>query len=206
MKEHIRFGTAEGNVWIAKSERGYVAAATRAELKERDPVLDRIAIQVVSRYTELALKPLLVVGCSTFLRANMPSFMMQSFDVYLFFYPNAAEVWVCGALAVDRNKKNAAPIWAYAADWKSETAAKQALWGLIGITNDPDRAQIVPEKLNTWLMQWAYRCSKLSFRDLLQLESYPSSDLADHIKVNSFESKGFETIKPVFRLIKKDVA
>jgi hypothetical protein len=129
--------------------------------------------------------PMLVVGSNNWLRTRVPFFLLQSHDVFLFFYPNAEQGWVCGALAMPREPRGR-EVWAWAGAETSEAALSQAVWRLLpGVLPDAetDGAVLDPHTPNeakrlVWLTHWVYRCQKIALRHVLALEAYPADGLS----------------------------
>lgn len=186
----VRFGLPVGNLWLASATLGdgqirHAVAATKEEAKRKAAVipepspLDAVLPIVLAKYKTKHKNPMLVVGANNWIRQNVPFFVLQKFDLFPLFYPNAAGAWVCGVVAFSRVQSDAAPIWSYAANLNSETAVRDALWGLLpklGHTADENGGaldRVSNPKILAWWQNWIYRSPKITLRDVLHLAPYP---------------------------------
>lgn len=198
-----RFGTPSGNVWLAQviTTNGDVRYGVDSEREAArlqaafgtDNGLEGTCNQVIAKYTQMNKQPMLVVGSNNWMRSHIPFFLLQQYDVYLLFYPNATRAWVVGCVAFSRTVENAEPLWSYSAACTIEEALKQAMWGLLKSKETNTEVRTVHSKLNAWLIHWIYRCPKITLKDVLHLEAYSRADLE--------VVEAHEPIQPIFRKI-----
>jgi hypothetical protein len=208
-----RYTTPSGNLFVCNSTHrdGTTKSAVdtsreAARLASVKAVYDSVAntpskleilkSDIVFRYTNQCKTPMLIVGVNNWMRTHLPYFILQQFDVHLFFYPNAKASWVCGALAINRTNPKAISVWSYGASQNIETALKQAMYGLLEKAQT-ENVEEQNEKLGVWQSQWVYRCPKISLKDVLHLEPYPADSL-DEYKPSKTQAM---PTKSVFRLV-----
>lgn len=145
--------------------------------------------RVLQRYAASMKTPLLVVGANSWLRDHVPFFLLQRYDLHLLFYPNSTPSWVVGVAALSRTRVDERPLFAFGSSFDPKKAFAQALGRLLIETKPWEeedknnltlfKQQEVTDKktlqLNRWWNHWIYRCSKISLRDVLHLESYPNT-------------------------------
>jgi hypothetical protein len=138
-------------------------------------------------YANSVKNPMLMVGTNNWIRARIPYFLLQEYDIHLLFYPNASPCWVVGLAAFSRIKSDARPVFTFNAgsdmtevlegclakllEWARPEAAESVLSESPMDTAFNDKAF----KLNLWWTHWIYRCSKIAMKDVLHLEAYPKS-------------------------------
>jgi len=192
----VKYGTPEGNIWIASNGVKFIAAYEKETAKElltkSETKYDQFKVSIVSKYTIICKSPMLIVGSNNWLRRKIPFYLLQENDVYMFFYPNSGPAWVCGFLAVNRTKENASPIWSFGSHFGISKALSQGILELVA----KFQTESGETNRNRWLMNWIYRCPKIGLQDVLHLESYKESDMIN------FEVDTNNRIQNVFRIIK----
>ena len=117
--------------------------------------------------------PMLIVGANNYVRQCLVELQMhellQTYDIHLFFSPNANNEWHIGAMLFHRTKINIMPVFKSISDKNIQHAFKE-LFGCIA--NDKPYEQEVNPKLVIWYILLAYRCSKITLKDVLHLEEY----------------------------------
>jgi hypothetical protein len=211
-----RYTTPSGNVWLAMAkdadDKIALAVDTTRESARKKAValidktepnkLDLLQNEVLAKYSQLCKNPMLVVGSNNWIRTKVPFFLLQQYDVHLFFYPNSNAAWVFGACAISRVNAKAVPVWSYAAGQNSEKTLTEALFGLIpGVRptewGDPTFEQAEQnEKLGVWFQNWVYRSPKVALKDMLHLEPYAAEALDEYKP-----SKIVPVARPVMRLV-----
>ncbi len=145
--------------------------------------------RVLQRYAASMKTPLLVVGANSWLRDHVPFFLLQRYDLHLLFYPNSTPSWVVGVAALSRTRVDEKPLFTFGSSSDPKKAFAEALGKLLIETKPWEeedknnltlfKQQEVTDKktlqLNRWWNHWIYRCSKISLRDVLHLESYPNT-------------------------------
>lgn len=170
----IRYTTADGHVWIARQGECIVGAATKdaAKAKLNSPMPYTRAMP--EKYTPLAGKaPLIIVGSNSFLKARLPFYVVQNFDVHLFLCPTADRVWRIGAALFSRLDLDAAPLYVSVENASIETALSELLYACVSeATRVADDAPKVNPKLVLWHTHWVYRCHKIALKEVQALETY----------------------------------
>ena len=176
-KKITRFSLPSGNVWIQEFENTIISSDKKDSLIFI-PEFEKAKNLVINQYLSRNKQPLLVVGTGNFIRQHMIPSHLAEFVIHLFLYPNDRMIWVCGAVATNRENNNSIPIWYYNANMNILNAVRQTLWGLQGklifIGKNHDNSNKRQRKLNEWLNIWIYRCPKTSLNDILILENYKS--------------------------------
>lgn len=144
-------------------------------------------VRTLKKYSNAMKSPMLIVGANNWVRGKVPFYVLQKFDLHLFFYPNSTQVWVVGAAAVSRLRVDEKPVFVFSAD-SSITKAMDKLFGQLIATLRPNEDEsgmprigeeaptsAKASKLNMWWTHWIYRCPKISLKDVLHLEPYPRS-------------------------------
>lgn len=151
-----------------------------------DALVHLAKIRTLKKYANAMKSPMLIVGANNWVRTRVPFYVLQKYDVHLFFYPNSTQVWVVGAAAVSRVKVEEKPIFVFSAD-PSIGSAMDKLFGLLLAALKPDQDEsglptmsdeptsAKASKLNLWWTHWIYRCPKISLKDVLHLDAYPRS-------------------------------
>jgi hypothetical protein len=184
----LRYGTPNGNIYVAQTE--YVATASKDAESARQKALDaqRVHTQgLPAPYTcrlgefdtSITIKqPMLIVGANNYVREYTPFFIMQKYDIYLFFMPCADTVYKIGAAMISRTEKDAEPIYISTQSKNIQEAMQNIFFGVaIEATKYLDenvKTKKIKEKLIIWHTHWIYRCPKIALRDVLSLEQHKS--------------------------------
>lgn len=156
-----------------------------------DALIHLAKVRTLKKYSNAMKSPMLIVGANHWVRSKVPFYVLQQYDIHLFFYPNSTQVWVVGAAAVSRNHVDEKPTFVFSAD-PSISSAMEKLFGLLlaalrPVEETPDKPRLAPHsmkdeqksqkasKLNMWWTHWIYRCPKISLKDVLHLDPYPRS-------------------------------
>jgi hypothetical protein len=192
-----RYGLPQGEIWLANDGKSFATASNKDQaeylLKFTETKLNIIANNVIAKYRDQCKQPMLIVGANSFIRDNMPFFVLEHYDIHLFFYPTSESAYVVEAMAWHKQHHNSAPIVSYYAHNEPKTALLQAMWRIIPQVLMKDESEAF--KAARWLTHWIYRCPKVSIADIFHLESY---DKAAH---TYSELKELVNIKPIFRAI-----
>jgi hypothetical protein len=189
----IRFRTPNGNVWLARDKDRYGIGKTKKLAQEKCVLIDdkeKLVINhIVGHYSRTFKMPMLIVASNNFQKGELPSFALDQYDFYLFFYPNSSPFWVCGALALSRMHPGRAPLWAFSANADSKQAMKNSLHHLLAkmphdFDDEYEYSLMHPKKI-LWLINWMYRCQKIALRDVLALEPYTNKDTSQFIPENT---------------------
>jgi hypothetical protein len=206
-----RYTSPTGSIWLATAshvdgrtvnaidfEREKARRKATEMLERKTPSkLELIQKEVLGTYSEKNKQPMLVVGAATWMRGVVPFFLLQQFDIHVFFYPNSAPAWVAGVVAISKVNPKAKPVWSYSAGQSSSDALKYALLGLIPLTLEGVVVEEQNEKLAVWFQKWVYACPKIALKDILHFEPYPTETLELYVPAEKPAA-----VKPVFRLIK----
>ena len=178
-----QFGTPESEMYIVldgefitgwyekeKAETMYTARQQTHQDQLSAPYNPRLG---ESDLTIEVHQPMLIVGANNYLRSKLPFFVMQKYNVALFFMPTSEPYWKVGAILVNRTA-DVKPCFVYCEN-KSIIEALKYLF--IGITIEAmkDKHVHVNPKLLMWTENWIYRCPKISLKDITHLESYKES-------------------------------
>lgn len=171
----VRYGTPNGNIWVAENTDAYGIGCTREdaklELKEnkKRDLLEVVASSVVGWYQQRGKSPMLIVDTNNWTHKNSPFYLVQLYDIHFRFYPNTHTAWVIEAIAIGRKDKTL--IRSMSADLNINEALKRALWGLIPHSIG-SKHQIEPNKGHSWFVKGLYSTPKISLKDVLNLETY----------------------------------
>lgn len=173
-----------------------------------DSLMDIAKRRTLKKYANQAKNPMLVVGANQWIRNQVPFFMIQNYDIHLLFYPNSTPAWVVGVVAMSRKHTDEPPTFVFASHWDINEALKQSLFRLLEHCR-PDEWRVeegqltkgtdfgLPSKHATklcmWWTHWIYRCSKISLKDLTNLEPY-STDISSW---REYFGDGLETLSVV---------
>jgi len=141
------------------------------------------------RYSQSMKNPMLVVGANQFIREKAPFFLIKNYDLHLLFYPNSAQAWVMGLVAVSRNCTDEKPTFVFAAHTDVEETLNQLFFKILEVLQPEEQGsgemklksghgKLSSSKMNMWWMHWIYRCPKITLKDVQSLESY-SRNLED---------------------------
>lgn len=167
-----RYATPKGNVFVLNNGIGETEEQAKINSIHFENHVG-YANYVISKYRNCVKSPMLVVGSNHFIRENMPFFVVQDYDIHVFFYPNGGAAWVVECVAISKKCKNMKPVWSRYSGKAIENTVKRALWGIIPKLAKPEETQTPIEFLTQrWLLHWIYRCSKISFKDILSVEQY----------------------------------
>lgn len=186
-----KFSTPTGNIYLQETKNGFIAADHKDNFKQ-DPQLENIKNTVVSKFQEQCKNPFLVVGTSSYLRTYTPFVLLQKYDLHLFFYPNAFNVWVCGMIGLSRITVNARPVFSYGADQEIGRATKKCIWEMLANTQN-EGTIVTNTKEITWMQHWIYRSPKISLKDIMHCEEYKTP-------IEQCEAKNVPTNK-LFRVL-----
>lgn len=152
-----------------------------------DALIHLAKVRTLKKYANAMKSPMLIVGANNWIRTRVPFYVLQKYDIHLFFYPNSTQVWVVGAAAVSRVRTDEKPVFVFSAD-PTIGAAMDKLFGMLLAAIRPNADEEgMPKfekaaesnsrnsKLNMWWTHWIYRCPKISLKDVLHLDPYPRS-------------------------------
>lgn len=141
--------------------------------------------RTLRKYSSAMKHPMLIVGTNNWVRTRVPFFLLQQYDLHLLFYPNSTPSWVVGVVAMSRVRTDEAPIFVFASHAKVTEALDLALLKVLERCRPADWQDEAPvadskasdhlAKLGQWWTHWIYRCPKISLKDVLHLEPYPTS-------------------------------
>lgn len=194
----MKFSTPNGNIYLQQTETGFIASDHKDNFKV-NPQFENIKNTVVSKFQDQCKNPMLVVGSNNYLRQNVPLMLLQRYDLYLFFYPNSFNAWVCGMIGMSRTNDNARPVFSYGADQKIDRAIKKCIFEMVAKTQDLENSETYEEikatntKEIVWTQKWIYRSPKILLKDVLHLEEYKNS-------IEQCEAKSVPTNK-LFRIV-----
>ncbi len=188
--------TGKSEILTPDLVRGLSSEATGVGDTRLEAVLDGLQGmargRVLRQYATSMKNPMLVVGANNWLRLRVPFFLIQEYDLHILFYPNSMPSWVVGIAAFARRTTEAKPVFGFASSHDIMGALDGALFKILescrpqdaffdlegerAVTEIPesiseDKAKAM--RLNMWWTNWIYRCSKISLKDVLALESYP---------------------------------
>lgn len=179
--ESSRYGTPEGNIWltVATDRDGKVtygvgndriasrdqAAAGGVTLNEKTPA-ELMADKKPS---------MLIVGSNSYIRQNVPFYLIQQYDLHLIFRPQSGAHWEVGVVSLSRTDETETPTYLSHTD-KDITKAIQGALQRVVIQHQPEEGEAKPKKLATgqarWLQNWVYRQPKIGMKDVLALPTY----------------------------------
>lgn len=151
----------------------------------RDALQEFSRIRTLGKYTSQMKKPMLIVGANNWMRNHVPFFLLQQFDLHLFFYPTSSPCWVVGLAALSRMRTTDAPIFIFESSHDVGQALSRVLGKMLEHCRPVDWMSDTEEvvelsetemarnrKLSSWWNNWIYRCPKISLKDVLHLEAY----------------------------------
>lgn len=186
-EDFVTRGNGEIALGEAMATEACLGAGKDRDEAIRDGLQEFSRIRTLAKYTTQMKMPMLVVGANNWIRNQVPFFLLQQYDLHLFFYPNSTPTWVVGLAALSRVRTSDKPIFIFESHHDIATALVRTLakmlehcrpvdWMAEG-EEEPEQseAQIIKNRrLSTWWNNWIYRCPKISLKDVLHLESYPS--------------------------------
>jgi hypothetical protein len=149
--------------------------------------------RTIEKYIAVGRSPLLIVGSNNWIHQKLPFFVLQQYDVHLFFYPNSTPSWTVGVAAVSRTNTTEAPFFAFGCSPSIQSALDEVLGKVLEHCRPADwesgqdwqeekpelakdeRNKKFQAKLGQWWTHWIYRCAKISLKEILHLEDYPKS-------------------------------
>lgn len=161
----------------------FLGAGTTREAAVRDALYQLARWRTLKDFANTGKSPMLIVGANSWLRQKVPFFLLQQYDLYPLFYPNASPSWVVGVGAFSRMNSSEPPIFMFGCDSEIGKALDKALYQLLEVCrpadwrSDPFKGKEEKTgkgaKLNLWWTRWLYRCPKISLKDVLHLEKHP---------------------------------
>lgn len=135
--------------------------------------IDLIVKHILTNYKNQAKSPMLVVETNSYLNERIPS---KDIDIHLMFYPNNSPLWIFSIVAFSR-KNSSKILQSITGDQNVTTAIQTAINPLKEFNNYS--MEVNPHALR-WTQQAIYRSPKISFKDILSLESYKEKDLEEY--------------------------
>lgn len=186
--------TANHSEWIWERTEGWGVTGVGENAFEAslDGMYQLTLQRTLRRYASQGKSPLLVVGANHWLRARVPFFLLQEYDLHLVFYPNSSPCWILGLVAFSRLRSSSKPTFIFSASHSMQQAIDEVLGKAVEMCRpdpDYDSLSIPPisggplgnpeaegeagKRLNLWWTHWIYRCSKINWKDIIGLEPYP---------------------------------
>ena len=124
-------------------------------------------------YTPFSGKPgLLMVGSNTWQREKLTSLgcvkLLEQYDMFLFFFPTADNVYRVGTMIFSRGK-HCMPV-SFHVEHACATTAMDML--MDAISKIEFETPEIKQTLYLWYNNWIYRSPKLSLKEVLNLETY----------------------------------
>lgn len=163
----------------------FVGVGETRDAAVKDSLYQLARWRTLKEFANSGKNPMLIVGANSWLRQKVPFFLLQQYDLYPLFYPNASPTWVVGVGAFSRMNASEPPIFMFGCDSEIGKALDKAIYQLLEVCrpadwrSDPFKNKEGQQdekgaKLNLWWTRWIYRCPKISLKDVLHLEKHPS--------------------------------
>lgn len=126
-------------------------------------------------------RAMLIVGAQNYLRERVPFAVLQEFDVFLLFKPQAEHSWLVGAVALSRVNQGAEPVRVAVRDTDTRAALSRLfveLTAAVAPRLGSERAEpsAVERTRALWWTHWIYRQEKITLADTLALDAYANAE------------------------------
>lgn len=153
--------------------------------------------QTLKTFTTSGKKPMMVVGAHSWLRARVPFFLLQQYDLHLMFYPTSSPVWVAGLIALSRTDTTEAPVCVFSSEAHPMKVLESVIYKVLercypadakdlGKPKKEEKKKSFASQMHLWWTNWIYRCPKITLKDVLMLEPYSNTldQWQTHLKEN----------------------
>ena len=132
--------------------------------------------QLLYKNDESFKQPMLIVGANSYIQTKVNNIINNSLDIHLFFCPTSKRYWQLSVILIPKDSSQ----MSYEIASFTSQDIKVAMETLINTINNTRKFTTISlkPKQDIWLSHAIYRCAKISFKDVMNLETYKESEAA----------------------------